>query len=392
MNAPPGTTQRMAMFLLANDTAFQQTADSAIAYTNRDRFPTLPGYKTFAPHWHFRFWEEAEGKPAGWTPTLKTTLKNMGIDIIVPMDFHGDGHPRDLTELRFRELDSFYQSCRKQSDGGFLMIPAEEANVHYKGHFGLIFPKPIYWQMGRADGAPFQEKHPRYGTVYRVKDEHELLKLVRAEGGLVYQAHPRTKSSKAFPDAHKDAGYFRDNTWFGAGWKALPTDLSSPRLSERVLTLLDDMWNWGTRKRILGEVDVFQIDETHELYAHMNANYVKLDRVPAFDEFGKALEPLQRGDFFISTGEVLLPDWSIANENGRIRARAKVRHTFPLEFAEVVWGDGVNVQRHTIRFPKTTQFGELSIDAAVDAPGWKWARLAVWDIAANGAFVNPAAR
>ena len=24
-----------------------------------------------------------------------------------------------------------------------------------------------------------------------------------------------------------------------------------------------------------------------------------------------------------------------------------------------------------------------------DAPGWKWARLAVWDVAADGAFTNP---
>jgi hypothetical protein len=25
----------------------------------------------------------------------------------------------------------------------------------------------------------------------------------------------------------------------------------------------------------------------------------------------------------------------------------------------------------------------------VKAPGWKWARIAVWDVAANGAFTNP---
>ena len=46
----------------------------------------------------------------------------------------------------------------------------------------------------------------------------------------------------------------------------MPADLSRPRLGERVLDLLDDMANWG-RKYVLGEVDVFKIDHTHELTA-----------------------------------------------------------------------------------------------------------------------------
>ena len=51
-----------------------------------------------------------------------------------------------------------------------------------------------------------------------------------------------------------------------------------------MLDLLDDMANWGQRKYVPGEVDVFTIDHTHELYGHMNVNYVQLDRVPRFDE------------------------------------------------------------------------------------------------------------
>ena len=73
------------------------------------------------------------------------------------------------------------------------------------------------------------------------------------------------------------------------------------------------------RKRLLGEVDVFQFDHTHELYAHMNITYVKLDRLPAFDRWGDALRPLAQGDFFTTTGEVLLPDvdWSSVGLGGR---------------------------------------------------------------------------
>ncbi len=60
----------------------------------------------------------------------------------------------------------------------------------------------------------------------------------------------------------------------------MPSDYSSPRLGERALNLLDDMNNWGQRKFLIGEVDVFKINRTHELYGHMNVNYVKLDKTP----------------------------------------------------------------------------------------------------------------
>ena len=56
--------------------------------------------------------------------------------------------------------------------------------------------------------------------------------------------------------------------------------MASPRMGERSLTLLDDMSNWGLRKLLLAEVDVFQIDHTHELYAHMNINYVRAAALP----------------------------------------------------------------------------------------------------------------
>ena len=74
--------------------------------------------------------------------------------------------------------------------------------------------------------------------------------------------------------------------------------MSSARLGDRAFGLLDDLSNEGLRKKLLGEVDVFQFDETHELYAHMNINYVRLDRLPSFDQWGEALAPLARGDFF----------------------------------------------------------------------------------------------
>ena len=315
----------------------------------------------------------------------------MGVDASIIMDFHGDGHPRDLTDLRLDELDAYFRALRAQSDPDFLLIPSEEANVHLGGHWALIFPRPVYWFMDRPEGGAFEMTHPRYGRVYSTADAAELLELVRREGGVMYQTHPRTKGSTGYPDRIADTEHFRDPAYLGAGWKAMPADLSSPRLGERSLDLLDDLSAQGLRKRIFGEVDVFQFDDTHELYAHMNINYVRLDELPPFDRWGEAVEPLARGDFFTTTGEVLLPEVDFAASTAdRLDVWIEADWTFPLRFAEIVWGDEAgDVHREITPLSRTRVFGAGGFGLATDAPGWAWARVAVWDVAGNGAFVNP---
>jgi hypothetical protein len=122
----------------------------------------------------------------------------------------------------------------------------------------------------------------------------------------------------------------------------------------------------------------------------MNINYIKLDRLPAFERWGDAVEPLARGDFFTTTGEVLIPrvdlSKSTANE---VIASVDAQWTFPLGYAEIVWSDGTMTHRETIPLRETREFGKRTFEWRAPATGWKWARLAVWDVAGNGAFVNP---
>jgi len=290
MNAPPGTWQHMGVFYLLSDQEPRALLAQVQRYTHGDRFPALDGFKVAAAHWHFAYSEQALEKGFDWTPPFKPVLKDMGVDAAVIMDFHGDGHPRDLSMLRLKELEAYFRACRTQSDARFLLIPSEEANVYLGGHWALVFSKPVYWFMDRPAGAPFVESVAGHGPVYRVGNACELLDMVRREGGYMYQTHPRTKGSTGFPDQIRETEHFRDARYLGAGWKAMPSDLSSPRLGERALKLLDDMNNWGLRKRLLGEVDVFQIDSTHELYAHMNVNYVRLPRLPDFEHYGEVVE------------------------------------------------------------------------------------------------------
>jgi hypothetical protein len=390
VNAPPGRQQRMSVFFLLSSAAPETALTHVLRYTNGDRFRSLDGYKTLSTHWHLADTVQTMANGLDWAPPFKPVLKAMGVDASMIMDFHGDGHPGDLTDLRLDELHAYFAALRAQSDADFLLIPAEEANVHLGGHWAVAFPKPVYWFLNRPKNGAFVSTHAKYGTVYSVADAKEMLDLVRREGGYMYQTHPRTKGSTGFPDRIVTTDHFRDASYLGVGWKAMPADLSSPRLGDRVFDLVDELNNQGLRKRFLGEVDVFQFDHTHELYAHMNINYIKLGRLPAFDRWGDALAPLAKGEFFTTTGEVLLPDLNLASSSANeIVATARVLWTFPLRSAEIVWGDGETTHREVIELADTREFGSKSFEWRAKANGWKWARVAVWDVAANGAFANP---
>ena len=56
---------------------------------------------------------------------------------------------------------------------------------------------------------------------------------------------------------------------------------------------------------------------------------------------------------------------------------------------EVVWGDGAETYRQMFPLETTRVFRHGPNSWKVQAKGWKWARFAVWDVAGNGAFVNP---
>ena len=40
----------------------------------------------------------------------------------------------------------------------------------------------------------------------------------------------------------------------------------------------------------------------------------------------------------------------------------------------------------------TAPFGDFTFRGNAEGDNWPWARLAVWDVAGNGAFVNPLRR
>lgn len=398
-NAPPQTEQRLNFFCLASTKNAKATLELVKQFTNNDVFPQLAGYQRMATHFHNEFivQQVMNGKPVPEKPEFVEVLKKHGLDIVKLAEFHGVGHPTGPDSIRLVEMKALFDQTKRLSDSNFLLLPGEEANNFYGGHWLAFFPKPVYWIMSKKDGAPFETKDPQYGTVYRVGNKEEMLKLLEKEKGLAWVAHARTKASTGYPDKYKDEAFFKSDTYLGAAWKSIPADLSWPKLSERVLKLVDDMANWGHKKHAIAESDIFTITNQNEMYAHLNVIYLKMNKLPAYEQgWQPVLDAMRNGKFFVSTGEVLIPDFKInGKESGdvlklpgtkKVSIEAALQWNFPMNFAEIVSGDGEKVYRERINLNTTKAFGQQKFSWPVDLSGRKWVRIEAWDIAANGAF------
>ena len=353
-----------------------------------DRYKPMPGYQTMVTHFHTAFTEELERSgsldtQAPWIPPMKA----LGINIVYLCDFHGDGHPSDPGPLRLTELDDYYAACRRHSDRSFLILPGEEPDAYFGGHYNILFPKPVYWTARRQAGRQLIEQDPKHGMVYRTASAGDVFEMLKREHALAWTTHPRTKGSTGYPDKIREAEFFRAGQWLGSAFKALPVDLSEKRLcEERCFGVLDDMNHWGSPKYMLGEVDTYKKFPEYDLYGDFNVNYVRLPSLPGADDWTPIVTALRAGDFFVTTGEVLIKDFRVS---GRNSVTADVEWTFPLEFVEVVWSDGQKVQRKVVEATAKAPFGSSRFEIPVDLRGQKWVRFAAWDSAVNGAFTQP---
>jgi hypothetical protein len=394
-NAPPGTVQRMAVYyyLSPND---DHAADAAVlAYTHDDVYKPIPGFKTVTGHFHLDLNEMVRDRgTSDFSPTWVPVFKGLGINVVYLGDFHDDSDIRDPGPKKFAEQKLYFEAAAKLSDKNFLVIPAEEANAYLGGHWYIMTPKPVYFSHAepRPAGQPFEENDPTYGKVYHLGSPSDVLKMVNQENAIIWTAHPRTKSSALYPDLYKDKDFFLSDRFIGASWESLPADLSQKRLCEiRCFVTNDDMSNWAPKpKFMLAEGDTYMKVPGDDTYPFLAINYVKMDKVPAYNEsWAPVVEALHEGNFFGTTGEILFHNYGIEGSGAKSVYTANIEYTFPLDFAELVWSDGAKVERQIINLTDTTAFGTKSFKIPFDATGKKWVRFAVWDSAGNGAWLQP---
>ena len=138
---------------------------------------------------------------------------------------------------------------------------------------------------------------------------------------------------------------------------------------------------------MLGEMDTYKKFPEYSPYGDFNINYIKLDSLPTASDWGTITRALRAGQFFVTTGEILIPRFTVDRNSGAVAA--EVEWTFPLEFVEAVWGDGDRVDRQVIPATDKPPFGKARFTIPIDLAGKKWVRFAAWDSAGNGAFTQP---
>ncbi|MBM3801760.1 MAG: hypothetical protein FJW26_05530 [Acidimicrobiia bacterium] len=391
-NAPPGTWQRMAVYYFLSPETSATTHERVMAYTYDDRFPPLPGFQVAVSHFHTSFHEQLlDAGSLDVQPSWIPTFRALGINIAMMSDFHGDGHAKDPGPLRLPEQKAYFEGSKRHSDRDFLIMPGEEPSTYFGGHYTTVFPRPVFWTHVRQPGQPLVEDDPKYGKVYHVGSAADEMEMLRAENGLVWQAHPRTKGSSGYPDALRQTEVFRSDRFLGAAFQSLPVDLSEARLCEvRCFSTLDDMNNWGGPKYLVAEGDTYAKFPDDDSYQHLTVNYLKLGRLPSFEEdWTPIVKSLREGNFFVTSGEVLFKDFAIEGTGPQRSIVAELQWTYPLEFLELVWGNGQKTDRQLIRATDRPPFGSQRFRIPFDAAGKKWVRVAAWDSAGNGAFWQP---
>ena len=393
-SAPPGTAQRMAGYLYPTLDGADEAFAGALAFTNGDVYRPLPGYRVMGSHYHTNVGRElmASGSVDTRLPDFEA-LRAAGIDIAGPVD-----RPRD--ETRLQELRWLFRGALQHSDSSFVLLPEMENSSILGGHWDLLFSHPVYWVDERPAGTPRVTDHPEHGRTYNVGSVDDVLAMLEAEDMIVYMPHPRTKGSTGYPDAIRDSPQFLHDRYRGVGWRwGMGADLSERRLSEkRVLPLLDDMNNWIADtdlrpKYLLAITETYSKAPGDDVYGNGPVSYVRMDALPRGEDYSAVVDALMEGEYFVTSGEVLIPshEYHVSEETGRREGvlTARVEWTFPLEFVEVVYGDGETTNRTVIPATDLPPFGSHTFEIPFDATGQAWVRFAAWDSAGNGALTMP---
>ena len=389
-SAPPGSEQHMAAYFYPTLGDHSAAFDDALAFTHGDVYRPLPGYQVLGSHYHTDL-----GRTLMATGSVDSrlsdfeVLRSAGINIAGPVD-----RPRDATQLE--EQRWLFEGAERHSDETFMVMPEMENTNLLGGHWDLLFSHPVYYVDERASGTPLVTQHPEYGRMYNIGSVEDMMAMIEAEDMLVYMPHPRTKGSTGYPDAVRETPQFLNDRYRGVGWRwGMGSDLSDVRLSDkRVIPLLDDMNNWiaGTSLRPKG---LLAITETYfkvpgdDIYANGPVSYLRIRELPAPGDYAPIIDALERGDYFVTSGEVLIPSHRYEGSGADMRLVAEVSWTFPLDFVEVVFGDGERTMSRRMSATDLPAFGRETFTIPFDATGAVWVRFAAWDSAGNGAMTMP---
>ena len=195
-------------------------------------------------------------------PTWLQVFRALGINIAILADFHGGRASERYRQASLRTNRRSTSMAAPFSDRDFLLIPGEEPDANFGGHYMFVFPRPRVLHASAEAGATTEASlSPKTWTLRQGVPHHDGRERTRTaqerEGSGVADASA-TKGSAGYPDATKDTDFFRSDRFLGWFYQSLPVDQSEKRLCEkRCLGLLDDMNNWTGPKYMIAEGDTY---------------------------------------------------------------------------------------------------------------------------------------
>ena len=210
------------------------TRQAALAFTHGDVFKPVPGYKTFVNHFHLRVVDRMrvrrlrhaapgpdgdEGDRAQRHRPERLPRRQPGGERL---------RPACASEIR-RTTARCRGACRTRTSWS---CRGRSRACAFGGHYNIMWPKNVFWSKPNATGGgraapqavgtalPFEESDPTYGKVYHTGNAENVQRLLDAEGGYWYHAHPRTKSTAGFPGRDRGARtYLKNDRYLGVAFK-----------------------------------------------------------------------------------------------------------------------------------------------------------------------------
>ena len=324
-----------------------------LAFTHGDRFKPLPGYQVMNHHYHMDL-----GRRLGEAGSLDAdipdlvALKSLGINIVSQVDSvglqsrrrtrHRPKRPRRGARSRPRRRagSGVRAGARRrprpratncdpvQFDRGrpapfrqdFLVLPNQE---HYGspvgGHTDLLFSHPVYLDAGPCrQPAARRRQHPKYGKVYHIGSADDLMEMAEARR----RAHLHAASAHEGIDrlSRRDQGTCRSSTTrttrasaSAGAWASICP--SSGFCEYRCQPLFDDMSNWladtadPARSTSCRSREVRYQAAGRRHLRQLAGQLREARRAAAADDVTPLIRTLMRGDYFVTSGEVLIPDY-----------------------------------------------------------------------------------
>ena len=232
----------------------------------------------------------------------------------------------------------------------------EEPSAYFGGHYNIMFPKNVYWSQSARSRGSRSPRRPGYGKVYHTGSAEDVQAMLDAEGGYWFHCASAHEGHDGLPGCDLRQAVDEERSLSGHGVQAGHGRRSVGSADVRVAVLRRDRHDEqpvrelrARPKYLIADIDTYRKGPEDDIYPGHPINYLKLDQMPGpDDDWTPIMKSLRNGDYFVTTGEILIKNYAVEGTGDKRTIAADLEWTFPLNFVEVVWGDGKTIDRQII--------------------------------------------